>query len=510
MWQRFTLYDIRVVSHYLGVLLVIAAGAQLIPFFVSICFAEWSVAARYLFCAGLTLCIGTGMRMMRIEPGQLNRQQAMAVTGFGWMVLGLASAVPLAMSGHFSTYLDALFDCVSGFTCTGVSIISDLDHLSNGDNMWRFIMHFMGGTGLVVIAMSLGIIGGSASTGLYMSEGRSEHVVPSVMETARFIIKFSFLVVFAFTLAFTVVMFYKGMSLDRAFLHSLWVSIGGFMTAGFAPMSASIAYYHSPIIEWMAMAIMLVGGINFSLHGAAWRGRIKGFFQDIETRTAIIWWTVLLASFMFALSQTTLGSNIMSMVRSALFIFISSMTTTGFATLNTNQIHTVFSSGAILILVLGMTIGAGAGSTCGGIKLLRVGIIVKSVWATIKSAFSPDSARVNVAYYHIGRHLLSPGIVKEAMTIFILFTVTYAIGAMAGVAYGYGAIDSIFESVIMASSTGISAGISSQSMPEPLQIIYMLEMWAGRLEFITFLALFFKIIASLKPHKLNLHHIFNR
>ena len=175
-----------IIGHYLGVLILVATFGLLAPFLVAVIFGEWSAAARYFFTIGVFLIAGSALRFLRIQPGRLSRQQAFAVTGLAWLVLALFGAIPLAASGHYANYLDSLFEAVSGFTTTGASIVRDLDHLSYADNMWRFMMHLMGGIGLVVVGLSFGLFGkGGAS--LFSSEGRSEHVVPNVMQTAKFI-----------------------------------------------------------------------------------------------------------------------------------------------------------------------------------------------------------------------------------------------------------------------------------------------------------------------------------
>ena len=106
-----------------------------------------------------------------------------------------------------------------------------------------------------------------------------------------------------------------------------------------------------------------------------------------------------------------------------------------------------------------------------------------------------------VSYYHLGRRILSPEVVKQAMTVFVLYVVTYAVGALVGIAHGYDATQSIFESVAMASNGGISSGVCSQGMPASLELFYMLEMWAGRLEFLTLIALIVEVVVTLDPRR---------
>ena len=252
MWQKFSFYDVRVIGHYLGVLISFFSLLLVVPLVTALVLQEWEPATRYLLAIGLSLIVGSGMRMMRIQPGRLNRQQAMAVTGLAWFFLALIAAVPLALSDHYASYIDALFECMSGLTTTGASIVVDLDHLSNADNMFRFLMHFLGGLGLIVVALSLGILG-KGTSGLYTSEGRSEHVLPNIVNTTRLISRFAIILVGVSAVMVTFICLIAGMEPIRAVLHAFWISISGFMTAGFTPTSQSIMYYHSLPLEIICM-----------------------------------------------------------------------------------------------------------------------------------------------------------------------------------------------------------------------------------------------------------------
>ena len=502
MWQRFTLYDVRVIGHYLGVLVLFSSLALLVPFATALAFQEWIPAANYLLTIGVSLIIGSGLRFLRIEPGRLNRQQALVVTGLAWIVLAMVATIPLHLSGHYETYLDALFDGVSGITTTGASIITDLDHLSNADNMWRFMMHLIGGLGLIVVALSFGLFGKRAGASLYMSEGRSEHVVPNVVQTTQFIAKIAIGIILIATVILTGMCLFIGMEPSRALLQSLWLSISGFMTGGFAPMSQSVMYYHSLPIELVLMLLMLLGSINFVLHSEVWKGHVEVFFKDLEIRTMVLWIAVMTCVFAASLSASSEFSNLPAMLRRGLFTVISAFSTTGFQNVTTNQLTTALSSGAFLVVAILMAVGGSGGSTSGGFKFSRMGVIMKSLVATIKEALAPDSARVVVDYNHVGRRILSPEVVKEAMTVFVLYVATYAIGSLVGIAHGYDATQAIFESVAMASNGGISSGLAAPGMPVTLELFYILKMWAGRLEFVTRRALKVEIVVSLDPRRL--------
>ena len=501
MWQRFSLYDLRVIGHYLGTLTQLFAALMAVPFITALVFQEWEPAERYLLGIGIALVIGTLLQFLRIEPGRLGRRQALAVTGFAWIVLAFFASVPLFLSGHYATYMDALFDGVSGLTTTGATVALDIDHFSNADNMFRFMMHLVGGLGLIVVALSLGIFGKRSGSSLYTAEGRSEHVVPNVVQTTQLILRITLVIIFIAAVVLTALCISIGMEPVRAVLQSIWLAISAFSTGGFAPMAESVSYYNSIPIEVFLMLLMILGSISFVVHAEVWKGRLQSFFGDIKIRTMLIWLLVMTVVVAASLSASALFSDLPAIIRRGLFMVVSAFSTTGFQNVTTNQLTTVFSSGAFLALALIAAVGGSAGSTAGGVKLHRVGIIFKSIVSTVKEAVSPSSARVVVSYNHLGRRVLSSDAVKEAMTVFVLFVITYSVGALVGIAHGYEASQAIMESVSMTSNGGIITGIVTPGMSPSLEAFYIFQMWAGRLEFVTLLAVLAEIIASLAPRK---------
>jgi trk system potassium uptake protein TrkH len=159
---------------------------------------------------------------------------------------------------------------------------------------------------------------------------------------------------------------------------------------------------------------------------------------------------------------------------------------------------TVISSGSFLVLALAMSVGLASGSTAGGIKVNRIGTIVRSVVNTIKQTASADTAVVVSRYYHVGKRVVTDSMAKEAMTVFALFVAVYAAGTLASIAYGYEATTAIFDSVAMASNGGLTSGIVAPDMPASLESLYIIMMWAGRLELVTAFALTVKILVSVR------------
>ena len=500
MWQRLSLYDLRVIGHYLGVLILFTTLGLVLPLLPSIVFGEWNATERYLLTIGVFLISGSALRFLRIQPGRLTRQQAIAVTGLAWLVLAFFSAFPLYGSGHYANFLDSLFEAVSGLTTTGATVVQDLDHLSYADNMWRFMMHLMGGLGLVVVGLSFGLFGKGGGASLFTSEGRSEHVVPNVVQTTQFISRIAVIFIALSTIIVGSICLSLGIEPARAFLQSFWVSISAFMTAGFVPMSQNIMYYHSPSIEVILMIIMLMGSINFTLHAEILRGRVKSLYEDTEVKFLFAWLVLIVIVLASSLAGSRLFSDLPTIERRGLFMMFAAFTTTGFQNITSSQLVSGgFTSGAFLVLAVLMAVGASSGSTAGGIKINRFAILAKSIVATLKETLAPDTARVVSSYQHIGRRPVTPDLVREATTVLILYGVTYVVGALAGIASGYEASQAIFESVAMASNGGITSGIVAPGMAWPLELFYLFEMWAGRLEFVTLLALIIQIVISATP-----------
>ena len=504
MWPRFQKQDLGIIAHYLGTVVLLLGAVMVIPLIVSLLMQEGEITGNYLIGIGCAALTGSLLRLCRISPASLERRQAIAITALVWIVGAAIAAVPLWLSGHYGSFLDAFFEGVSGLTSTGFTLCQDIDHLSTTDNMWRFTMQFIGGQGVIIVALSLGLFTRVESS-FYSAEGRSEYVMPSIKKTARFIWQFSSTVVFCGTLVLFIVALFLGFDPVRSIFHSLWITIGAYDTGGFAPQSISLMYYHSWAFEIIAMVLMCMGAVNFALYARIWKGGIRStireFTQDIEIRTLAFWTVSMLLVFIAAIVVGRFLTDFSGLARRGVFMIVSATTNTGYQVLTTNQITTLFSSGAFFVLVLAMAIGGSSGSTAGGIKALRVGIIMKAVVARIKDVLAPKSARNTTSYQHLGRHLLSSETTSAVMTITLLYLLTYVIGAIIGIAYGYEAIPATFESVAATSNNGLSAGIISPEAPVGMKVLYIIQMWVGRLEFLTLLAVLFAFVASLKPKR---------
>ena len=501
MWQKFTLYDFRVIAHYLGVVMLFLAAAECVPFAVALALQEWAPASHYLLGIGVALGAGSLLRMVLPSPGKLTTKRALAVTGFAWFVLALLGCIPLYLSGHYGSFLDALFEGMSAWTTTGASLVKDLDHMSIADNTWRFTMQCVGGQGVVVIALSLGLFGRAVDSSLYSSEGRSEHVIPNIRQTARFIVRFSAASILIGTVLTTAICLFIGIEPVRAFFNGVWLAVASFNTGGMTAMSTGIIYYHSSALEIVVMLLILLGSINFTLHSEVWKGRIMHFFRDIEIRTLAIWLAVVTVAFVVALCAAGIYSDLPTLLRRAVFTVVAAFSSTGFQTISVNQMTTVVSSGALLIVVFCMAVGGSSGSTTGGIKVLRIGILAKEAVVYLKDLLAPPSARQIVTYYHVGKRAVATDLVRANLAVLLLYGVAFLVTTIVTVMCGYAAAPSMFESISMVSNVGMSCGIIQPGMPDPLKVLYIFDMWAGRLEFVTLIALVISIVASVRPRR---------
>lgn len=498
MIYRLYLRDWLVIGHYLGALILIVAAGMLVPFVLALLLGELDAAVNFLFSIGVALVAGSALLMCRVSRGGLEWHQALVITGLCWIVLSFFGAMPLWLSGHFGSFLDAFFETVSCFTTTGISVTLDLDHMPLSVIAWRSVMNLLGGVGVVVVALALGIFGtGATAATLYQDEARGDRVMPEIKQTARFILKVTGVVVAAGTIACAIPCLIIGMPPTRAILNGFFLTASDYTTGGMTAQSAGVMYYHCWPLEVVTMVIMFFSGLNFLIYNDLWRGRIKSFFKDIEVRTLCIWISLLVVLMMFAMMAGTYFTGLGAMLRRGLYEIMSAALNIGYSTFYPGQMLYGVGTGVLFVTILGMTIGASASSISGGIKALRIGIIARSIVQTVRTALAPDKARPRTFFYHRGKQLLTPELVSSAMTIMLLYIATYAVGAVIGVMHGYDALPAIFESVSAASNTGLSAGITQASMPATLKVTYILEMWLGRLEFIAIFAMFLQFFTAL-------------
>lgn len=501
MWVRLRLSDLGTIVHYTGMFVTGIGLAMVIPLLTALIAAEWSPALDYVLGMGVATVVGLSMMLLRPGARRIHHGHALMIAAFSWLAASLVAAVPLAFSANYASFLDAWFDAMSGLTTSGLTVVIDLDHMAHAHNMWRHLTHLIGGQGIIVAALSLAIGLRGGAFALYLAEGRDEKVLPNVVNTARFIwfVTGMYLLVGGGALFIHNVV--RGMDPGRGLLHAIWIFAAAYDTGGFGPQAMNALYYHSWVFEAITVALMMAGTLNFNLHATIWRGDHKEIWKNIETRTLAL--SVLAISTLvgFGLATDSSYPGVVESIRKGLYHVISAHSGTGHQTIYASQWNTQYSELAWIGIVLAMGLGGGMSSTAGGIKALRLGLLFKTIVRNVRVAVSPRSALVATRYQHLRQKILTPELTVTILIFFTTYVLAYITGGIIGVAYGYPLKEAVFESVSATANVGLSMGITSPNMETGLKLLYIFQMWIGRLEFVAVFALLGHVIVALRPQR---------
>jgi len=480
--------DLRHIGVDLGRVIAVVGAVGILPLFWAIAQREWKPAGYFILMIGVAAIFAGATRLLAKEGRRsVDWSHGLVVVALVWLAVPALGTIPLILSGHFGSWSDAYFDAMSGITTTGLSTIQDLDHLSESINVWRHLLQFLGGQGIVLAALTFFSASGALS--LYQAEGRDERIFPSVGTTARFIWYVSLVHgVFGVTTLTIDGILSQGFEASRAFFHAVTIFMAAFDTGGFSPQSTSIAYYHSPIFEILVSILMIAGAMSFGLHHAIW-SRQRGLIRNLEVRTIILTFMGTLTLTMVGLSMIGAFEAATPLLRRGLFHALSAHTGTGFSTVSSAELSR-WSGFAFAGIAIAMALGGMSSSTAGGVKSLRIGLTFRALLDTVREALLPERVVLPATYHQYGRHRLNPKLAQSVMTVSLLYVGLYLLGAAIGIGHGFGLQESLFESVSASAAVGLSVGIVSPTMPTLLQWTMIFQMWIGRLEFIAVFALF--------------------
>jgi trk system potassium uptake protein len=490
-----------VIGYYAGLALIGLGALQIVPILTSLAYAEWNIFVDFMISLAITVLVGALLAILSGKPRsaqKLEWSEGMGVTVIAWFAGMLLCALPYYLSGQYRSYLDASFDVMSGLTTTGFTLIQDLDHTSNGINMWRHLLTFVGGQGIIVLALTFLVKGTNGAYKMYVGEGKDERLMPNVVTTARYIWGISLIYLLFGTLILTMVGLAQGLRADQAFLHGLWLFMSSWSTGGFAPMSQNILYYHSVWFELVTMVIFIIGSFNFALHYAVMTGKRKELAKNIEIMSMTVTVTALTLLTTVGLIRQNVYPNILSLVRKVFFQLISGHTTTGLMSISARQFHLEWGDLALLAMIIAMLIGGSACSTAGGFKGIRMGIIWNVFRRDIRRLSQPESVVTTLKIHHIKDQYLDEDAVRSAFLIVIAYLVTFSLTTLAGVFSGYPLGDAAFEAASASGNVGLSIGVVQASMPTLMKVVYILTMWLARLEFMSVLALVAYLINRVK------------
>lgn len=488
--------DARLVAYYVCKVIEILGLAMLAPALLAAVLGEWNSMTALVIGAALAVITGRVAELRLRSYATLDWSHGMLTAALSWALGSLYAAIPLFLSGHFGSYLDAVFEGLSGLTTSGLSVIQDLDHLSYSMSVWRHLTHFIGGQGIVLAVISL-FAGAAGQLGtLYASEARDERILPNVVRTAQFIWR----VAAAYLLIGTTALWFAGQVAGltpwRALYHAFNVFVAAFDTGGFSTMSTSIAYYHSVTVEVVVMVLMVAGALSFGVHYQLWRGNPRELLRNLETRTIAVSLLGLVGLTTVGLVRSGAFTQTDALFRKGFFTVLSAHTGTGFGVNAPALFVSDWGLIAPAAIVGAMALGGMASSTAGGIKAIRIGLTAKGVFKDVRKVLMPESALVVETYHSQRQRILRDEQVRSAVIILLLYVITYLAGGLLGLFYGFQFTESMFESTSAAANVGLSVGIVAPDVALPLKLVYMAQMWIGRLEFMAVFALIATVVAA--------------
>lgn len=375
----------RTVINTLGKIMLVEAVLMIPAMLISLGYGETQDALGFL--AAIIPAAIIGLLCINVKGDKMSPRDGYVIVASAWITISIFGAIPLFLSGHFSSYISAFFEIVSGFTTTGASVMDEPGVLGHGVQFFRCFSHWVGGMGVLVFVLMLIPSGNDSSMHLVRAEvpgPTSGKLVPKMSQTSR--ILYSIYAGITLLLAVTLII------LKMPVYDAICYAFGTVGTGGFGITSAGLSAYNSKAIEIVVSVFMLLCGINFNLYYLILVGKIKEVFKAEELR---VYLGIVIASItMISINIFSLIGNLGDTLRLSLFQVSSIVTTTGFATADFNT-WPQFSQH---VLVLLMIIGGCAGSTAGGLKVSRVIILWKSFISEIKSIINPKQiikVRVN-------------------------------------------------------------------------------------------------------------------
>jgi len=476
---------------YIGALSNVLGGCLLLPLAAAafgplrpIDLVAFTLPAVVMACVGLLLHVTCRQK----QPPPMGTPEAAFIVTVVWMLATVAGGAPFVIGGILSP-IDATFEAMSGWTTTGLTMVQP-EAIPAIYNLWRSVMQFLGGAGLAVIMLTA--IVGSIGPGVYAAEARTEHLVPHVRHTARWIFR-----IYIAYLAIGVGLYLiVGMPIFDSICHAMCA----LATGGFSVKNANIGAYNSLPIELVSVVLMIIGCVSFATHHTLIIHRGRKGWRDAEL---ILMFWLLLLSIPIVARGLALGGPVPGPLglRESLFHTVSALTGTGFST---RDLNLSLSGGDMVIfsLTILMLIEGGTGSTAGGIKQFRVAIILRSIWWWIKKQFYPTSAVIQRTIWRRGDRLEVRDRQLLAVVGFVgLYLLTYMAGVGVLLMDGYHLKESMFEYASAIGTIGLSVGLTSPQMHTPSKVACILGMWLGRLEFIAVFHAFIKVARDVAQRK---------
>ena len=407
------------------------------------------VTLNLVFSGLLVLVLGAIFMLSSLKhKKEMNKREGYLVVALGWVIMTLSGTVPYLLTGAIPNFTNAFFETMSGYTTTGASILNDIEAMPEGILFWRSLTHWIGGMGIIVLAIAILPLLGIGGMELFAAEApgpSADKLHPRITDTAKRL----WLIYFGYTAAETILLQVAGMSFFDAINHAMCT----LSTGGFSTKNASVAYWNGqPIIQYIIILFMFLAGTNFVLSYFAFKGKVQKIINDDEFSLYfkfIVIFTLISAIIIYFRADVSASSINHPMVwgegesafRHALFQVISVITTTGFITAD----YTLWTPFLVVFFFGLMFLGGSAGSTSGGVKVVRQLILIKNGFLEFKRTLHPN-AILPVRY---NKRAISGDIVFNILAFFILYMLSFIIGAL-----GFSMMEIDFKSAIgLAAST---------------------------------------------------------
>ncbi len=452
---------------------------MLLPMAAAVVYQESSGFA-FLICAALCLVIGTLLSLKKPKKTTYYAKEGYISVALGWIVMSIMGCLPFVFCGEIPSFVDALFEIISGFTTTGASILPDVEAMSRCMLLWRSFSHWVGGMGVLVFILAiLPLAGGEHNLQLMKAESPGPSVsklVPKLRATAIMLYK----IYLGMTVAMLILLVIGGMPVFEA----LCISFGTAGTGGFGVLNSSMGSY-SPFLQAVTTVFMMLFGVNFSFYFLILYRKAKDAFSMEEVR----WYFGIYfgAVFLITANLCVRGGGILHNFHHAAFQAASVMTTTGFSTTDFN-LWPSFSKAILLVL---MFIGACAGSTGGGMKVSRVIIYLKSVKKEMAALIHPRSVKVTKLEGKVVDDVMMRSVFAFLSAYLVIFVVSLLVISLDGfdLETNFSAVAATFNNIGPGlGAVGPVSNFSAYSMLS--KIVLSLDMLIGRLEIFPILLLF--------------------
>jgi len=434
----------------------------------------------FLIASGLCFLIGSILKTLTHE-GEMKTEESIILVASIWLIIALFGSIPFLT--HLSA-VDAYFESMSGFTATGLTMFKDVESLPQSLLLWRSIIEWVGGIGIVAIMLAAILHPNTAASKLYKAEGRTERIATSIVDTVKTIWKIYVL----FTIIGIALLYIVGMPLFDATNHSLTA----IATGGFSTKNESIGAYDNFLVEIVIMLLMFLGATSFGIHAKVilkkeWKALWKSSeFKAMVAITTLF--TLLFLSHYLLNHHTNNSEEVAKYGGESLFHVFSALSGTGFNTVDLGKIDP-FQKG---VLTAVMIFGGGYGSTASALKLIRVIILILALKRYVIRAILPREA---VLPLKIGGRIFKDDEILENALYSFMYISLVIIGAFVLMAINnFSMVDSLFEVASAAGNVGLSIGITSVKLGITSKTVLIITMWAGRLEVIPILVLIRRLI----------------